>query len=300
VYTDDVEWHDPRPAELRRRRVLLGVVVALVIVCAVGLVVGNAQLHSSRGVAALHQSDYVRAQAELSASKLVLLPYRDSALLAEYAGDGVRLEAAKAFTSNARADAVTSALERAAAALEDRDAARFTDALVSVSDADLQKVLRGDSAAQAAEQTLAEGLTTIARNALRAQKWEKAETWASALLALRPASPEAADVSLKAEKGRELSARLADAGDAARRGEWRKALRLALGVAAVRKGFPGASTLIAEARRALARQRARAAAAASAAAQPAATGGTTSSGASSSSSSSSGSSSGSSSQPPPP
>ena len=292
VYTEDVEWSAPRTTTSgpTRKRVWLGVVVALVAVCGAGLLVANAQRHYTRGVAALHEGAYVRAQAELSAARLVVVPYRDSALLEEHAADEVRLEAEETYTADARVDAVGTALKGAAAALKDRDAARFVDALSSVASDDLQNVLRSDPAARKAEQTLAQGLTTIVRTALSARKWDRAETWTAALLALEPASAEAATLSLKVKKGRELSGRLADARDAARRGQWRKALRLALGVAAVRRGFPGASTLIAEARRKLAPKPARTTAPASAATQPATTGGTTSSG----------SSSGSSSQPPPP
>jgi hypothetical protein len=295
VYTDEVEWQDPLATGQRRRRLIVAVVVAAIVVCIAGLLVANAQVHYSRGLAALDQGDYVRAQAELSAARLVVLPYRDSAQLADRAGNGIRLEAAKTQAVNESAAGVATALERAQAALERRDAAQFRAAVVSVPASEIQAVLSDDVSAQKAEQTLARGVTAIVENALRTQKWDKAETWTAALLALRPAAPEAVDFSLKVKKGRQLSARLAEARGAARRGEWRKALRLALGVAAVRKGFPGASAVIAEARRELAAKRTKANAAAAVATQPATTGSTTSA-----TTSSSGSSSGSSSAPPPP
>ena len=69
---------------------------------------------------------------------------------------------------------------------------------------------------------------------------------------LEPSSAEAAALAAKAGTGEELSARLAEARDAARHGQWRKALRLALAVTAVREGFPGAASVIADARKALA------------------------------------------------
>jgi hypothetical protein len=298
VYTDDVEWSEPKPAGMRRRLVLPGVVIALIAVCAVGFAFVNAQRHYARGVTALDNGDYSLAQTEFSAASLVGLPYRDAARLADQAGDRVRLQAATALAATERVQTVTAALTSAGTALKDHDAARFESALVSVPKADLQRVLRTDPDARKLGQALSGDVAAIVEGALNTQKWDKAESWTAALLALDPASPDAAAFTLKVKKGRELSARLADARDAGRRGEWRKALRLALGVAAVRKGFPGASSLIADARRELASQRARARAAASAAAQAAATTGAATSG--SSTGASSGSSSGSSSAPAPP
>jgi hypothetical protein len=295
VYTDDLEWSKPRPSGLRLRRVLVGVIVALVIVCAAGLVVANAQRHYSTGVNALHRGDYVKAQEELAAASLLVAPYRDSAVLEDQAENKVQLDAERTFAADQRESAVATAFESAAAALKARDAGHFTAALVPVAGATLRRVLRTNPDAQLEEQTLARGVATIVENALDAQRWGKAEVWTAALVALRPASPEAEAFKQKVEKGRVLSARLADAKEAVRRGEWRKALRLALGVAAVRKGFPGVSTVVAEARRELARGRARARAAASAAKQSSTTGGSTSSG-----STSAGSSSGSTSAPAPP
>jgi hypothetical protein len=295
VYTDDVEWSEPPPVGSGRRRLLLGAVVVLVAACLVGLVVANAQRHYSNGVAALLHGDYVQAQAEFNAASLVVVPYRDSAALAGQAGSEVQLEAERSFAADERESAVVGALERAASALTDRDAAQFMATLVTVSGGDLETVLRTDRAAQKAERALARGVTAIVKNALDKQDWGKAEVWTAALLALRPSSPEAEVFSEKVRKGRVLTARLADAKNAARHGDWRKALRLALGVTAVRKGFPGASSVVAEARRELAQERARARAAASAAAQAAAN-----SSAAASGSSSSGSPSGSSSAPAPP
>ena len=54
-----------------------------------------------------------------------------------------------------------------------------------------------------------------------------------------------------ADGGEAAAPKLAEAKAAARRGEWRTALRLALAVTAVRKDFPGAAALVADARVAL-------------------------------------------------
>jgi hypothetical protein len=294
VYTDEVEWSEPQPVKARRRRVLLGAVAILVAVLVIALVVLNAQRHYARGVAALQKGDYALAQTELSAATLLVLPYRDSARLADHAVAEARLEAAKTLAASERVRSVTGALESAATALKDRDPAQFTTAIDLVPRADLRVVLRRDAAAQRLGQSLSRDVATIVEDALRVQKWDKAEAWTAALLALRPDSSEAAAFTQKVKKGRALSARLSDARDAARRGEWRKALRLALGIAAVREGFPGTSSLIADARRELAGKRAKARAAARAATSTSASTGSTSSG------STSGSSSGSSSAPAPP
>ena len=77
-------------------------------------------------------------------------------------------------------------------------------------------------------------------------------SFAAALLVLEPSEPSAEALAAKARTGAELSARLAKAKDAARHGKWREALRLALAVTAVRKDFPGAAAIIADARKALA------------------------------------------------
>jgi len=135
---------------------------------------------------------------------------------------------------------------------------------------------------------LAERLTAAAGQALDDSRWAVAGRLAAAATVLEPTSQTAAALEAKARTGQELAARLAKARDAAHDGHWRTALRLALAVTAVREDFPGAATLVGEARKALApkpkRQRA----------VPSASPATTTP------SSTGGSSSGSSSTPPPP
>ena len=98
---------------------------------------------------------------------------------------------------------------------------------------------------------LGEDLTAAAGMALRNQKWGRAGQYAAALLLLDPSAPDGAALAEKATTGQKLSARLAEARDAARLGHWREALRLALAVTAAQKGFPGAAALVADARLAL-------------------------------------------------
>ena len=98
---------------------------------------------------------------------------------------------------------------------------------------------------------LAKDLTTEGRKALARLEWGRAGRYAAALLLLDPSSVAADEITAKAEAGQRLSAKLAEARQAARDGEWRKALRLALAVQAARKDFPGAASLVADARKAL-------------------------------------------------
>ena len=76
--------------------------------------------------------------------------------------------------------------------------------------------------------------------------------FAAALLVLEPSSELAVALGARARTGAELNAKLGEAKDAAQRGKWRAALRLALAVVAIQKDFPGAAAVVADARDALA------------------------------------------------
>ncbi len=69
---------------------------------------------------------------------------------------------------------------------------------------------------------------------------------------LEPSSELAVALKARARTGAELRTKLGEAKDAAQRGQWRAALRLALAVIAVQKDFPGAAAVVADARDALA------------------------------------------------
>lgn len=288
-YTEDLVWEEPYSSSERRRLWLPALIVALVVAVAIGLVVLNAAMHYSRGVAALEDHSYAQAAAELSSASLLILPYRDAEPLADQARRYLVVEAAGQTEAQARVKLVTVALGEATAAFAAADgagdAAEVLTALRSPSADDLRKVLRDEPGAREMAAALTSDLTAAARDALRALKWDRAGGFAAALLVLEPSSAEATALAAKAATGEELSARLAKARDAARRGNWRKALRLALGVTAVREGFPGAASVIADARRALAPKPkpspAPAAAAATTTTTPATTTGGTSSGTSS-------------------
>ena len=294
-YTDDLPVEDPLE-RAHRRRLLLGVLIGVsAAVVIAGLLVVNAQIHYSHGVQALSQHAYAKAAAELSAANLVGLSYRDAPMLAQAAKRGVMAQADAEATAVTRVSSVNDALARAQTALEQGSAQRALKALQSVDAADLRAIVKQDADASAAATALAGGLTTAAGEALGTQAWGRAGRFAAALLVLDPSSDKAGALAARATQGQKLSARLAEAQDAARRGQWHKALSLALAVRAAQSGFPGASTLIAEAHKALKPKPApKPATTSTASSASTGTGGGTSSG------TSSGSSSGSSSQPPPP
>lgn len=71
---------------------------------------------------------------------------------------------------------------------------------------------------------------------------------AAALLVLEPSSKLPVTFRAPARTGQELSAKLGKAKETARHGRWREARRPALSVLAVQKDFPGAATVVADAR----------------------------------------------------
>jgi len=250
-YTDDLVWDDPRP--VHRGRTLAVVVTAAVVLAAAlaALVVWNADRHYARGVAALNAHSYAVAARELSAARLIVLPYRDAQSRADYAQSELVAEAAGQKEELAREDLVNGALQQAAAAFEHGDAEAVGAALLPLPASVLRAVLRASPVVRASAATLADRIATAASEALRRGAWGRAGRFAEALLVLRPADAAVTALSAKAQTGAQLTAKLAKARSAASDGQWRSALRLALAVTAVDKDFPGASGLVAKARKAL-------------------------------------------------
>jgi hypothetical protein len=290
-YTDDLVWEEPQ-GRVRQRRIAL-VVLAVVVAAAaiVALAVLNAQAHYSRGVAALHARDYALAAAQLSGATLYVLPYRDASLLADEARREASVSYARQEAAAARVSAARAALREASAALKTMSASAVLTALQAVDSQALQAAARDDQGVATAAGALTHEVGAAAGQALNKFEWGRAETLAAALALLDPKSAAASELAARATQGRTLSARLAEAQDAARHHEWRKALRLALAVSAAHKDFPGAAAVVAQARKALKPKPAASSAATTT--TPATSSGGTTSGASSGSS-------GSSSQPPPP
>ena len=236
---------------------MLAVRVALVVVVT-ALVIGGfvwiAAGHYARGVEALKAKMYGKAVSEFSAARVLLIfPYRDARSLEEQA------RRARAAEDDARSEqvealrvAVLAGLQKAGARLGAGDADGVLATLQAIDADDLQAALDSDGTARESADALAEDLAAASRRALHNAAWGRAGRFAAALLVLEPSSELAAALRARARTGEALTAELGKAKDAARRGEWRLARRLARAVLAIQKDFPGAAAVVADARRALA------------------------------------------------
>ena len=251
-YTEDLAWDDAHAAR-QVHRLVVGVTVAVVVAAALaGLVIWNAAAHYSRGVDALRDGSYAAAAAELSAAKLIVIPYRDSTDLVDQARTELAAEIGVRQQEEARAAAVAGALERAGTALDEANASAVVAALTRLPAGDLKAVLKDSDQVRASARRLEDRLTVAARTALGRSEWGRAQRYVAAVLVLDPLAQSATALGAKAKTGAALSAKLTKARDAAGHGRWRTALSLALAVTAARKDFPGAAALVAEARKALA------------------------------------------------
>ena len=245
------EWSDPYPAS-RRRSVMLRVAFAVVVVGGViGVLLWVAASHYARGVEALNDRAYSRAMGEFSSATVLVFPYRDARALEDQARRGLEAETVARQAEEGRVSSVVAELRDAGALLAAGKASAVVAALEAIPAADLRTTVTSSDAARASVAALKENLPVAATAALRKLEWGRAGRFAAALLVLDPASEQAATLASRAVTGKKLSAKLADGQAAARAGRWRTALRLGLAVVAVRKDFPGAAALVADAREAL-------------------------------------------------
>lgn len=245
------EWVDPHAPSWRSGLVLRLAAVAVVVIAVVGVLVWVAAGHYSRGVEALRAEAYSRAMGEFEAAKILIFPYRDAQALEQQAQRALQAEFSARQAAEERTAAVVAGLERAAARLRAGDTTGVLAAIDAISPDDLRAAAANAPAAEVATK-LTEDLTAAAQNALQGAAWARAGRLAAALLALDPGNEQASSLAARALTGQQLKTKLGEAEAAARSGEWRKALRLALAVVAVRKDFPGAAALVADARVALA------------------------------------------------
>ena len=250
-YADSEVWKDPYLAARKRVRALKVALVGLVLACVAGLLVWNAADHYARGVQAFKIHSYSLAAYEFSAARVLFFPYRDAQILEDQAQSAAVDMAADALHKQAEAP-VVALLEKAGARLDANDANGVLATLQAIGAIDLQATLAGNATAREAADALARGLAIASRSALHNQAWDRAGRFAAALLQLEPSSQQAVNLASQARTGQDLSAKLGEAKDAARRGKWKMALRTALAVLAVQKDFPGAAAVVADARRALA------------------------------------------------
>ena len=226
--------------------------VAFVLIAVVGVLVWVAAGHYSRGVEALRAQAYSRAMGEFAAARIVVLPYRDAQALEDQARRALQAEEAARLAEDERMAAVVAGLERATARLRAGDTDGVLAALGALAPSDLRAATAAGGAAVEVADGLTEDLTAAAQQALQRAEWGRAGRFAEALLVLDPGGAQASSLAERALTGEKLKARLGEAEAAARRGQWREALRLALAVVAVREDFPGAAALVADARVALA------------------------------------------------
>ena len=245
------EWVDPYPAVARRRLALRVAVGVLLVAGVIGTLVWVAAGHYARGVDALSDGAYSRAAAELSAATVLVFPYRDARALEQQARQGLQAEIAAREAQEEAVSAVVAQLRGAGARLEAGDAAGVLAALEAIPAVELRSAVRASDEGRASVATMKEDLTAAATAALRKTDWKRAGRFAAALLVLEPSSASASTLAERAQTGQRLSAKLEEARAAARAGRWREALRLALAVLSERKEFPGAATLVADARIAL-------------------------------------------------
>jgi hypothetical protein len=229
----------------------VGFAVALVAAVA-GVLIWVAAGHYGRGVAALEDGAYSRAISELSAANVLVFPYRDANALEEEARTALSERQSALQAEQARVAAIVAGLERAGRRLRAGDVAALLPVLQALPPADLTLAVEKDEAAAGAVTALAEDLAAAAKAAMQRSEWVRAGQFAAAYLVLDPSDEAITALANRARTGEKLRAQLAEARAAARRGQWRTALRLALAVTAVRKDFPGAAALVADARAALA------------------------------------------------
>jgi len=247
-----VDWKDPYLTASRRARAVRVAVVVIIVALVIGVLLWIAATHYARGVAALEDHAYSTAVSEFSVARVLVFPYRDARSLEEQARRALQAEDARYEQAEARRAAVVAQLEQAGLRLEAGDADGVRTTLQAIKGDELRAALNRSDAAQESAAALALDLAAAARRALANAAWGRAERFAAALFVLEPSSGLAAALGARARTGAELSAKLGEAKDAAQRGEWRAALRLALAVVAIQKDFPGATAVVADARDALA------------------------------------------------
>jgi len=239
-------------AARRRLRAVRVTLVVLALALVIGALLWIAAAHYARGVEALRIHSYSWAVSEFSLARVLVFPYRDARSLEAQARRALMAEDALREQGEARRTAVVVQLEMAGARLEASDANGVLTTLQAIDEDDLKATLDRSETARESTDALAEDLTAALRRALGNAAWGRAGRFAAALLVLKPSSELAVALGARARTGEDLSAKLGQAKDAARRGKWRAALRIALAVLAIQKDFPGAAALVADARDALA------------------------------------------------
>jgi tetratricopeptide (TPR) repeat protein len=242
--------------EMRRRRarvrMLIGVIVVVVLVAGIGAIVASAAGHYERGRQAMVAKRFGEAAEEFAAARVLTFSYRDAAVLGKRAQDQLERDAQRADVDRQVRGTVAKYLREGADRLEARDAPGAITALRKARILVVDGPLATTSSQIAIADALASGLSEAGRQALRAGRWNRAREYAMALLLLDPADKTGQALRARGRKGSELQDDLDAARSAARQGRYREALRLARNVLMRWPNFPGAATVVAAARTALA------------------------------------------------
>ena len=257
VAGEDAVDEPPSWDELKRRRrarvrLIAGVVVLVVLAAGVAAMVANASAHYGRGQAAMDERHFGTAVEEFSAARILTIPYRDAATLADEAPQQLELAAARADVERQQRAAIARLLREAADGLDSGDSAAVLAALREA------RILVPDGAlaTTAGQIDIATDLETslwgAGKSALNGGRWKEAGLYATALLTLDPSAMQGSKLSSRVKTAVDLQDELDKARAAAGRGSWREALRRARGVLREWPGFPGAAAVVAQARKALA------------------------------------------------
>lgn len=250
---------DPEPPSwsevARRRRTRIRLVAAFVVVAAVAAgvaaMVAGAAGHYERGREAMAERRFGAAAEEFAAARILTFPYRDSTALADRAQEQLELDAARTDLQRRQRAALADLLRQAADRLEAEDADGVIAALREARVLVPEGQLAGTTGQIAIATKLAASLSKAGAAALRDGRWRQAGSYAAALLLLDPSSDDGARITARGKNGAALQNDLEAARAAARKGEWRKSLRLAQAVLREWPGFPGAAAVVAAARTAL-------------------------------------------------
>lgn len=246
-----IDWADLK--RRRRVRVRLLAAAAFVLAFAAGMaaLALNADAHYSRGKEALAGRQFGAAAEEFAAARILVFSYRDADALRARAESALARSAAVAESERHREQKVMRLIDAAAGDVARGDIAALTAALQEARRLVPSGTLSGSLEGADLVRELQEAMRQTADGAMDAGRWNDARRLALAMLIVDPGDKQAMTAKTSAETSLRLEAKLAAAHEAAARGEWRRALRLALQVLAVRSSFPGAQAFVDRARVAL-------------------------------------------------
>ncbi len=212
-----------------------------------------AEAHYKRGLEAADAGRFAAAIQEFNAASILGVTYRDAAERASAAAAALNADLRREYVLQTRLEkGVLRDVRAAYARLAKGDAAGTEQALASARARVPTGPLSEDPLVTLLLSSLSRRIGAAGRAALSAGRWGAASDWAAALLHIDAGDAAAARLAARARRGARLQERLDDARAAARRGQWRQALRLARSVLDEWPGFPGAAALAREARAALA------------------------------------------------